>query len=1703
MAITSAPALRLDQPFPHQAFVVARAPAWLRRASSEQRSRLRQLALAADAARHRFKHAAAALPMAKTFGLEQLRPALTLWLGREVDPARAVLRWVDPDGHKPTLQRTLLEAALLNFHHSETQASAFGQGSGLFTDVGPDGTPDLAHPLALRPEAFARRCRALDIGGQFQQALSDQVPAQLPGAGSPVTGLPSLAWKAFDAQRKAFAAEACSARLAGRVGADSEALLANWRWASPGVAPNAAQAQRLGLLGFPLSQVVVFTPRHPGDGARSVVAYLPGDPAGAVRQYADARTFATALGARLQDPTFLAFFSEFVPISRRPAFIAQVKAANTTTGWLPAHLTWTAVPLSGDPFVEMYRIWAQQTLAQAASLAVPTALVDHHDSFERYAHWVALGEQLGLTFVLMVGSTIPGVNLIADAIVLGQGVYSLYEGAQALRQGDSQAALEYLFGAVENAGFLGLGKRPEPTPATVAFSSRLVPVTSSDGQVRLWLPELEDFAARDLPAPTVQPDAAGRYRQGARVWIKIEGQFYEVAPGASATIARLLHPERGGFAPQVQGDGAGSWRAAHESPTAWDGLQLIRRYGHAFEALPDDTLLDAQRLAGISDAQLREAHLSGSGMPALLKHMLARRLAEQQLDQVLLALRGTRRLNSPAAPLVDALRRIPGWPEHLALVYDNGHAKVVFGPDGSPNQVRLSHAELEEGTWPARLMSQVDARTLDALLGKDTSWVPADLAHQILAQGWGRALEAQRESLIQRMAEPVTDAGAAQATLRRQFPGLPSECIEALTLDITRSQRQALETGRMPPVIAEQAAEALRQQRVMLARDALRRGVAGTDRERLVFGLLPRLGAWARGVRIELRSNDIDGLLLQASGQAAGGRWVIVRNGRRYQAFDDHGLEISALTSLEGAIFAALPDSARALAAPGILSAEGLRAGLYEQALDQQALVRSLLGLVPDNRRFFRAPSHGANGAAGYALSGRGRLPAGPPVAFTPYLRQAMRALFPDVSEAELEELGALTAQDDHEITVLERLNRELARLRLDLNAWVERAAQHPDPHAHPNEFEHRAAISREIVRVWQRREGTQVYGATGYALTLRGLPVSELPVLTARFDHVRQVALRDMGLTRVGDGFLARFPNTRWLDLSLNNLSELPGLNLMPALERLSLDYTGRREMAEVAQAALPVAATLNHLDLAGGQLALTQADFQLLHQFPALNALDLQDNLIALDAQTAGAFNALPQLESLCLNGNPLGHAPVVGHLHNLVLLELRGAEINQFPPGLRDLMDRDPLRLREINLSDNDISTLPELGNTRFVTLARQERDNVNAEHYQMTLNLNGNSLSVDDVDMLEQAGIAYFSDPEPSSGSDIEQGAEEHWLLDCPDALATLIRAEQENPEAAEFYQLLSRVVQTADYRSAPVQTRQRTWRLVETWLQPGDQALPGLTELRQRLFALAQDTMGTCGDGVALTLDDMEFEAEGWRIVARSQAPGGGPLRELLDFQRRLWRRALVDDIARRIVRARVARQRALAQGDGGQAPALDPLDDIADARLDEGIDEVEVRFYLFQQLERPLDLPPARGMRYNTEVSERTIQQVGVEVMAADTPDAAARWAAQRPGFRIYLEHGHAQAFGQVRERWQEAADYLYTVGAGGNEPAGPIPEALEGLRLTLPEINWQPEGEGNPQLNEQQLRLAYDWVSQQQQRELDALALQLTRQLLGLEAIP
>lgn len=126
------------------------------------------------------------------------------------------------------------------------------------------------------------------------------------------------------------------------------------------------------------------------------------------------------------------------------------------------------------------------------------------------------------------------------------------------------------------------------------------------------------------------------------------------------------------------------------------------------------------------------------------------------------------------------------------------------------------------------------------------------------------------------------------------------------------------------------------------------------------------------------------------------------------------------------------------------------------------------------------------------------------------------------------------------------------------------------------------------------------------------------------------------MGLTVTPEAFLRRNSGVRWLDLSGNQLTELPrALNEMNGLTRLFL-----------------------------------------------------QGNRIRLTPQTARILAERTTLRALSLYGNPLGMAPDFSRLTDMRSVTLGATGIDTWPVGLAEQPALDG-----IDLSDNRIVTIPD--------------------------------------------------------------------------------------------------------------------------------------------------------------------------------------------------------------------------------------------------------------------------------------------------------------------------------------------------------------------------------------------------------------------------
>lgn len=437
------------------------------------------------------------------------------------------------------------------------------------------------------------------------------------------------------------------------------------------------------------------------------------------------------------------------------------------------------------------------------------------------------------------------------------------------------------------------------------------------------------------------------------------------------------------------------------------------------------------------------------------------------------------------------------------------------------NEDQLRRLHVEQAPAPARLRDAVQRQQLHAQL----PWLEGE--------GFERHLQAQQPS-----------PSEAEARLRIDFPGLSVNGAREIIEHSADSLVEQMHTRqRVPLALAEQARWYLRDARLDRACAGLLQGAAiNPDTEQLALGLLAEHAPW-RGVRIELRSDTLLGeRRAWAGAQEASEVRTVLRTVNGYQALDARGQPLPSAKPDDGLFQALLlqldPWQRRALG-DAAESPLALSERLSLWASEQRDMAATLLGMAPIGLGF-RPPVRLGDGRLGYPLSGRGE-------SSGRALRRGVQRLFPGFDENAMEGF----AQDAQGLGLTPwnyylRLCEELRALDRALGAWSRQASG-------PIQLIRRARMARRIRQAWQHRSRD---AGADHALILDGSRLGSLPALpeTVRFDHVSSLTLSNLGLTEIGQGFLARFPNVHRLDLSSNRLLTIPDTSTQTRLVQLDL---------------------------------------------------------------------------------------------------------------------------------------------------------------------------------------------------------------------------------------------------------------------------------------------------------------------------------------------------------------------------------------------------------------------------------------------------------------------------------------------------------------------------------------------------------------------
>jgi Leucine-rich repeat (LRR) protein len=662
-----------------------RLPDWYVHASRAQQQALRASFNTSFISQTRLDQAMSALHDVETFAGPILAKALKDSFSIDVDvnktwvclrrPLEVGMFEIEVSSFE-VLKLSLLQAALHNFEASECEEGAFHSGSGFVVETPIPGTfQDIALGMTVRQ--FLSLCRTLDIGAQYQTCVNgffqpDDRQAQT-----------SLREQFIDSQKTAMRAAADLALLKKDIEPQDYSMILSVIGGEihPRLGDKQVWFRDLVLMKRRMTGCVVFSISEQYRYTSDFIVYIPHDPEHPLKRYTSTQlrdefkrqfTAGNSQSASNGRPTaHQRFFSQFVAYADRPYYFSQFtrKAADTQSD--PLHSIWVKVaryipPVSTfvgikelppetqgkrepveDPYLDplgttrkgVAGIWSANTdlwaylyeqnrakvIADARSHAVPTADVDAKVRAEKLNHLLEFG-MLGLNMVSMF---VPVLGEIMLTVMAGQLLYESFEGVIEWSEGDRVAAKAHLIDVAENlaliAAMAGAGKvlgKMAPVPPQPVVES-LDAIKRPDGTTRLWKPDLKAYECDVELGDVTAPNALGQHHANGKTYIRQAGKVYETTFDSSLKKWRIKHPtDAGAWQPILEHNGHGAWRHTLERPLEWDRLTLLRRMGHATEALTDEQLLIIADASGTSDNALRKMHLDHLPPPPGLAELL-------------------------------------------------------------------------------------------------------------------------------------------------------------------------------------------------------------------------------------------------------------------------------------------------------------------------------------------------------------------------------------------------------------------------------------------------------------------------------------------------------------------------------------------------------------------------------------------------------------------------------------------------------------------------------------------------------------------------------------------------------------------------------------------------------------------------------------------------------------------------------------------------------------------------------------------------------------------------------------------------------------------------------------------------------------------------------------------------------------------------
>ncbi|AZE70857.1 hypothetical protein C4K00_0600 [Pseudomonas synxantha] len=588
---------------------------------------------------------------------------------------------------------------------------------------------------------------------------------------------------------------------------------------------------------------------------------------------------------------------------------------------------------------------------------------------------------------------------------------------------------------------------------------------------------------------------------------------------------------------------------------------------------------------------------------------------------------------------------------------------------------------------------------------------------------------------------------------------------------------------------------------------------------------------------------------------------------------------------------------------------------------------------------------------------------------------------------------------EDADVTLAE-LEVQFNTLERQLNAWTfsgggerQRYVRAGERQANADNLDDRFQAQQRILACWRRETPQKLSNdgqPIGLELDLSGLTLPSLPDLDVDFSHVGSLKLSNMQLSASPEGLLARFRHLRWLDLSNNQLRELP-----PALGEM-----------------------------------------------PNLTRLFLNDNQIRLSAETAQILSERVTLRALWLHRNVLGLAPDFSRITDMRSLVLNGAGLDHWPLGLAEQPNLD-----QVDLRNNNISTIAA------AVIAPPEERLAQTARVSRVTSVSGNPLTPQTLQQvrdynqrLEQAGLASTDNPNllVTTALNIrapgvtDAGAQQsflRWARDLPVEQVASRRAQwlalRNEEGAGPFFDILN-LLEPAGPGHADLQ--RRVWQVVDSI----SENTPGSDTHRKEVFDRAGDP--TCCDRAAFSFSNLETLTLVYR--ARAQAAGQVQGAQLSSLSKGLFRLHEIDKIAS----ADIQHSEAIVND-----PSVSMTDKLPHTqRLAE---EVEIRLAYRFGLKDRLQLPgQPQKVRFTSMggVTPAMLDAAYEKVIALDNSAEEFHALLSREFWKDYVTHKYRAQFDRLSEPYQQQLAALHDQRAAEALSATVYKAQAEELELRL-----------------------------------------------------